>query len=454
MDYRKVADFILENIGTKENISTIGHCATRLRAVVKEEGKVNLDNLKKNPDIKGAFFSNGQLQIILGQGAVNKVCSIISGDAKIDEASLEEIKKEQMKKLNPFQRFARILSNIFVPIIPAIVASGVLMGVLGLGKTFNWFTADSSLYQLLDIFSNTAFVFLPVLLAFSAAKEFGGNPYLAAVLGGILIHPSLQNAWTLGEGIKESFNIFGMSFAKVGYQGTVIPILLAVWIMSYVEKGIRKIVPNIFDMIITPFLTILIMGFISITVIGPLGRYLGDNLALGLRWAYDTLGIFGGAILGASYSSIVITGMHHSFHAIEANLISKIGQNLLLPIWSMANIAQGGASLAVLFKTKNKTLKTIALPASLSCLLGITEAAIFGVNLRLKRPFIAAIIGGAMGGAYIAFFKVFMTGIGVTGIPGIAIVPPNLMLHYIIALVISFAGAFIMTFILGFEDEK
>ncbi|MGL4947174.1 MAG: PTS transporter subunit EIIC, partial [Cetobacterium sp.] len=275
MDYKQIADFILENIGSDKNISTIGHCATRLRVVVKDPENVNLENLKKNTEIKGAFFSNGQLQIILGQGAVNKICSSILGEAHIEESSLDDIKKDQVKNLNVFQRFARTLSNIFVPIIPAIVASGLLMGVLGMGKTFGWLTGDSSMFQLLDMFSNTAFVFLPIILAFSAAKEFGANPYLAAALGGILIHPALQNAWTVGNGIAGHFTLFGMEFAKIGYQGTVLPILIAVWIMSIIEKNLRKIVPNMLDIILTPFLTILITGLISITMIGPLGRVVG-----------------------------------------------------------------------------------------------------------------------------------------------------------------------------------
>ncbi|MGL5202826.1 sucrose-specific PTS transporter subunit IIBC [Cetobacterium sp.] len=455
MDYKKTAEFILENIGTENNLSTVGHCATRLRVVVKDQTLVNLDNLKKNSDIKGAFFSNGQLQIILGQGAVNKVCAIILGEAKIEESSLEDVKKDQMKNLNAFQRFARTLSNIFVPIIPAIVASGLLMGVLGMGKTFGWFAGDSSLFELLDMFSNTAFVFLPIILAFSAAKEFGANPYLAAALGGILIHPALQNAWTVGNGISGYFNLFGMNFAKIGYQGTVLPILIAVWVMSLIEKNLRKVVPNMLDIIVTPFLTILITGFISITIIGPLGRVVGDGISFGLQYIYTTLGVFAGIILGGSYSSIVITGMHHSFHAIEANLLANpnVGKNFLLPLWSMANVAQGGAAMAVFFKTKSSTLKSIALPAALSCLLGITEAALFGVNLRLGKPFIGAIIGGALGGAYITLTKVSMNAVGVTGIPGISIVQPESMINYIIALIISFIGAAAATIILGFKDE-
>lgn len=455
MDYKQIADFILENIGTDKNISTIGHCATRLRVVVKDESGVNLENLKKNSDIKGAFFSNGQLQIILGQGAVNKVCSSMLGAAHIEESSLEDIKKDQVKNLNVFQRFARTLSNIFVPIIPAIVASGLLMGVLGMGKTFGWLTGDSSMFELLDMFSNTAFVFLPIILAFSAAKEFGANPYLAAALGGILIHPALQNAWTVGNGVSSYFTLFGVDFAKIGYQGTVLPILIAVWIMSLIEKNLRKIVPNMLDIILTPFLTILITGLISITLIGPLGRVVGDGISFGLQYIYSTLGIFAGAILGGSYSSIVITGMHHSFHAIEANLLANpnVGKNFLLPLWSMANVAQGGAAMAVFLKSKNTTIKSIALPASLSCLLGITEAALFGVNLRLGKPFIGAVIGGALGGAYISFTKVAMNAVGVTAIPGISIVQPGSMINYIVALLISFITAGVATIVLGFKDE-
>ncbi|MGL5089046.1 MAG: sucrose-specific PTS transporter subunit IIBC [Cetobacterium sp.] len=455
MDYKKVADFIIENIGTEKNISSVGHCATRLRVVVKDESDVKLENLKKNTDIKGAFFSNGQLQIILGQGAVNKVCSAMLGSAHIEESSLEDIKKDQIRNLNIFQRFARTLSNIFVPIIPAIVASGLLMGVLGMGKTFGWLSGDSSMFELLDMFSNTAFVFLPIILAFSAAKEFGTNPYLAAALGGILIHPALQNAWTVGNGVSSYFTLFGMNFAKIGYQGTVLPILIAIWVMSLIEKNLRKIVPNMLDIILTPFLTILITGFISITVIGPLGRVVGDGISFGLQYIYLTLGIFAGAILAGSYSSIVITGMHHSFHAIEANLLANpnIGKNFLLPLWSVANVAQGGAAMAVFLKSKNPTIKSIALPASLSCLLGITEAALFGVNLRLGKPFIGAVIGGAIGGVYISFTKVAMNAVGVTGIPGISIVQPGSMINYIVALLISFIAAAIVTIILGFKDE-
>ncbi|WP_430351303.1 sucrose-specific PTS transporter subunit IIBC [Thermoanaerobacterium thermosaccharolyticum] len=455
MDYMKVAKRILELVGGEENIESATHCATRLRMILKDENKVKQKELEKMDEVKGAFSSSGQFQIIIGQGAVNKVYEAMISGTNISRSSLSDAKKAAMKKMNPVQRFARMLSNIFVPIIPAIVSSGLLMGLLGMCKTFGWVQGDSGLFKLLNMFSNAAFIFLPVLIAFSAAKEFGANPFLAAVLGGILIHPDLQNAWTLGQGVKNTISVFGLNVGMIGYQGTVLPILIAVWVMGYIERGLRKVVPNVLDIILTPFLTLMLSGFVSLLVIGPAGRIIGDAISIGLQSFYNTAGVFAGIVFGGLYSSIVITGIHHSFHAIEAGLLANpsIGVNFLLPIWSMANVAQGGAALAVYFKTKNKKIKSIAPPAALSSLLGITEAAIFGINLRLIRPFIAAAIGGALGGGYVVLTRVAMTALGVTGIPGIAIVPQKSMLNYIIGILIAFGGAFIVTLILGFKDD-
>lgn len=455
MDYHKVGKKILACIGGEENVESVAHCATRLRFVLKDEGKVNHQELEGMDEVKSAFSSAGQFQIIIGQGAVNKVYKALVEGTNIKQASLGESKKEAMKHMNPLQRFARILSNIFVPIIPAIVASGLLMGLLGMSRTFGWIDGGSGVFMLLDMFSNAAFVFLPILIAFSAAKEFDANPFLAAALGGILIHPALQNAWTLGEGVKNTITVMGLNVSMVGYQGTVLPILIAVWVMGHIERGLRKIVPNVLDIILTPFLTLMSTALVSLLVIGPVGRLLGDGISVGLQVLYDSAGVVAGIIFGGFYSAIVITGIHHSFHAIEAGLLANpgIGRNFLLPIWSMANVAQGGAAMAVYFKTRNKKLKSIAVPASISCLLGITEAAIFGVNLKLMKPFIAAAIGGALGGGYVVFAKVAMTAVGVTGIPGTAIVQQGSMLHYLIGLAIAFGGAFAITFLLGFKEE-
>lgn len=456
MDYSKVAKQILELVGGEGNVESATHCATRLRLVLKDDNLAKTSEIEELEGIKGAFLSSGQYQIIIGQGAVNKVYAEFVKGTSIAQATLSDQKKAAMKKMNPLQRFARMLSNIFVPIIPAIVASGLLMGLLGMFTRFGWVDGKSGLFQVLDMFSNAAFVFLPVIIAFSAAKEFNTNPFLAAALGGILIHPALQNAWTVGTGISNTINVFGLNVAMVGYQGTVLPILIAVWVMGYIERGLRKVVPNVLDIIVTPFLTLMVTGFFSLLVIGPVGRFLGDGISYGLQTLYNTLGPVAGILFGGLYSAIVITGIHHSFHAVEAGLIANkaIGINFLLPIWAMANVAQGGASLAVYFKTKNEKIKAIAVPASVSCLLGITEAAIFGVNLRLAKPFIAAAIGGAIGGGYVTLMKVGMNGLGVTGIPGIAIASGSSMLHYIIGMVIAFGVAFAGTFILGFKEEQ
>ncbi|RKD33460.1 sucrose-specific PTS transporter subunit IIBC [Thermohalobacter berrensis] len=451
---KEVAARIVELIGGKENIESAAHCATRLRLVLKDESKANPNELERLEEVKGCFSNSGQFQIIIGQGLVNKVYNEIVKITDIKESSTSEVKKDAMKNLNPVQRFARMLSNIFVPIIPAIVASGLLMGTLGMVKTFGWVDSQSGLFIILEMFSNAAFIFLPILIAFSAARQFGANTFLAAALGGILIHPALQNAWTLGGGIEKTIDVFGLKVGMVGYQGTVLPILFAVWIMGIIERNLRKVVPNALDIIVTPFLTIMITGFISLVAIGPFGRLLGNGISATLDFVYNQAGVLAGLLFGGVYSSIVITGVHHSFHAFEAELIKNVGVNFLLPIWSMANVAQGGAAIAVYFKTKDTKLKSIALPAATSCLLGITEAAIFGVNLRLGKPFLAAAIGGAIGGAYVVATKVGMTAVGLTGIPGTAIVESTSMLNYLIGMILAFGGAFIATYLMKFKDTK
>jgi len=456
MDYNKIAKEILTYLGGENNVSSAAHCATRLRLVLNDDKKANIKEIEKMDAVKGVFNSGGQLQIIIGQGTVNKVYAAFIEGTKIGEASLSDNKRAAMKNMNPFEKFARMLSNIFVPIIPAIVASGLLMGILGMLQNFNLIDSKSGIYILLNMFSNAAFIFLPVLIAFSAAKEFGANPFLAAVLGGIMIHPDLQNAWTLGTGIKNSMDFYGMHVSMVGYQGQVLPILIAIWVMGYIERGLRKIVPDILDILLTPFLTVLITGFFTFFIIGPAGRLLGDGLSFGLVAIYNTAGVFAGILFGGFYSLIVITGIHQSFQAVEAGLLANpsIHKDFLLPIWSMANVAQGGAAFAVYFITKNAKIKSIAGPASLSAVLGITEPAIFGVNLRYRRPFIAAAIGGAVGGGYVVFTKVVMTGMGVSGIPGTSIVPPASIMNYIIGMVIAFATAFVVTTVLGIKEEK
>ncbi|MEW4516041.1 sucrose-specific PTS transporter subunit IIBC [Proteus vulgaris] len=455
MNIENIARQLVPLLGGAENIASAAHCATRLRLVLVDDTKADKEAINKLEGVKGCFSNAGQIQVIFGTGLVNKVHAAFIAAAGIGESSKSEAANIAAKKLNPFQRIARLLSNIFVPIIPAIVASGLLMGLLGLMKTNQWVSPDNALYIMLDMCSSAAFIILPILIGFTAAKEFGGNPYLGATLGGILTHPALTNAWGVAAGFN-TMNFFGLEVAMIGYQGTVFPVLLAVWFMSVLEKQLRKVVPNALDLIITPFLTVIISGFVALLVIGPVGRFLGDGISLLLSTLITQAGWIAGLIFGGLYSVIVITGIHHSFHAVEAGLLGNpnIGVNFLLPIWAMANIAQGGACIAVWFKTNDAKIKAITIPSGFSAMLGITEAAIFGINLRYGKPFIAALIGGAAGGAWVVGSHVYMTAVGLTAIPGIAIVQAGSIMNYIIGLVITFVTAFVISLLLKYKVES
>lgn len=454
MNYEQIAQSLIPLLGGKDNIVTAAHCATRLRLVLADDSLADTDAIGQVDGVKGCFHNAGQIQIIFGTGAVNKVYAEFVKAAGTGEASKADAATAAAKKLNPFQRIARLLSNIFVPIIPAIVASGLLMGLLGMVKTYGWVNPENAIYIMLDMCSSAAFIILPILIGFTAAKEFGGNPYLGATLGGILTHPALTNAWGVASGFN-TMEFFGFQVAMIGYQGTVFPVLLAVWFMSIIEKQLRKVVPNSLDLIVTPFLTVVISGFIALLIIGPTGRALGDGISFILSTLITHAGWFAGLVFGGLYSVIVITGIHHSFHAIEAGLLGNpnIGVNFLLPIWAMANIAQGGACLAVWFKTKDVKIKALIVPSSLSALLGITEAAIFGINLRFMKPFIAALIGGAIGGAWVVGNHVYMTAVGLTALPGMAIVQPDSILNYIIGMFIAFGSAFVISLLLKYKVE-
>lgn len=452
--YFDCANKILQFIGGNENVASAAHCATRLRLVVKDESLINKEEIENLDLVKGAFMNGGQFQVIIGQGIVNKVYAEFANITGIKEMSTADVKAEGAKKLNPLQRLAKVLSDIFVPIIPAIVAAGLLMGLLGLAGKFGLEQYSNTWWRMmLDWFSSAAFNFLPILVAISAAKVFGCNPYLAATVGGIMIHPALQNAWTQGTGY-ETIKVLGLiDMPLLGYQGTVLPILIVIFVMSYIEKGTRKIVPELLDILLTPLITVLVTGFLALAVIGPAANFIGAGISTFLTFAIDKLGIIAGLLFGGAYSSIVITGIHHSFHAVELSVLAETGVNTLLPIWSMANVAQGGACFAAFLLTKNKKMKAIALPSAISTLFGITEAAIFGVNLRYKTPFIGAAIGGAIGGAYVVAMKVGMTAVGVTGIPGMAITASGSTLHYIIGLVIAVGVAFVATMFMGIKEE-
>ena len=461
MDYKKAASEVLQNIGGKDNIVSAAHCATRLRLVIADNGKVNKKELENATGVQGVFEAQGQLQIIFGTGTVNKVYDefiALSGAAAV---SKDEAKAQGAAKGNWFQRAIKTLGDIFVPIIPAIVASGFLMGIMEslnfmVNNGFIEMNTSSSIYVFAQLFSNVAYTFLPILIAFSAAKVFGGNPFLGAVIGMIMLHPDLQNAWTVAtEGVHTYQEVFfGLyQVPLVGYQGHVIPVIIAVWVMCFLEKRLHKIVPAMFDLFVTPLVSVFVTGYLTLAVIGPVFTTVENFVIDGVQWLIAIpLGI-GSFIMGGLYATTVVSGIHHMYTIIDLGQISAYGMTFWLPLASAANVAQGGAALAVALKTRNKKLKSMALPASLSAFMGITEPAIFGVNLRFFRPFIAGSIGGACGALYASIVGLGATGTGVTGIFGIL-----LHLHhpvqYIITIAIATGVAFVISWFFGLPKEE
>lgn len=468
MNYQMIAEQTLKALGGKDNIISAAHCATRLRLALKDSSIVDTAALDAIAEVRGTFEAAGQYQIIFGTGVVNKVHEQFIKLANIDNASTSDVKAASEENLSAFQKFFKMISDIFVPIIPALVASGLLMGLNNVLTQPGLFNETMSVIQmfpdfagfasLINMFANASFVFLPVLLGFTAAKRFGGNPILGAVIGMIMVHPDLLNAWNYGkpDQVAEVINIFGFQLEMIGYQGTVLPIVVSAWIMSKIELTLHKYVPNVIDLLVTPLLTVLLTGFIIFFFVGPVTRGVGDAVAMSLVWMYNTFGAVGGAVLGGSYSSIVLTGMHHSFHGFEAQLLADpaIQANFLLPIWSMANVAQGGAALGMFFMLKDAKMKSIALPGAVSAVLGITEPAMFGINLKLRYPFIAAAIGGACAGAWIAFTKTVMVGVGATGIPGIPLVAVGGFTNYLIGMAIAIGVSLTLTVIFYKYQEK
>jgi sucrose PTS system EIIBCA or EIIBC component len=471
MDHRKIAQELLDAIGGKENVSAAAHCATRLRLVLNDESVVNQTKLDNMDEVKGIFSTGGQFQIILGSGTVNEVYKRFAAITGQTEMSTKDVKEAASKKLNPIQQFVKMLSDIFVPIIPAIVAGGLLMGINNILTAPDLFIEGKSLVDanpemadlaaLINTFANAAFVFLPILIGFSATKRFGGNPFLGATLGMLMVHPDLLNGYGYGAALLNNevpvWHLFGLEIEKVGYQGSVLPVLASSYILAKTETYLRKVVPSALDNLLTPLFSIFITGILTFTLVGPFTRSAGNLLTDGIVWMYDSTGAIGGIIFGLFYAPIVITGMHHSFIAVETQLLAdivKTGGSFIFVIAAMSNVAQGAATLAVLKVTNNAKIKSTASAAGISALLGITEPAMFGINLKLRYPFIGAIVGSAVASGFVTLFKVKATALGAAGIPGIISIRPDTIISYIIGMAISFAVAFLVTIVLAKRDAK
>ena len=459
LDYRKCAEEIFSYLGGRENLVSAAHCATRLRLVTVDNSKIDMKALENVEGVKGVFSSNGQLQLIIGTGTVNKVYDEFLKVTGLTAASKEDVKAAAAAKQPLFKRAIKCLGDIFVPIIPAIVASGFLMGIMEalnfmVNNGFLNIDTSGSIYVFANLFANTAYVFLPILIAYSAAKAFGGNPYLGAVIGMLMIHPDLQNAWTVAtEGVLRTQSVwFGLYEVNlVGYQGSVIPVIIAVWVMCFIEKRLHKIVPAMFDLFVTPLVSVFATGYLTYSIIGPIFSTVEHSIIGGIQSLLALpLGV-GSLIMGGLYSTTVVAGIHHMYTVIDVGQLSQYGVTYWLPLASAANMAQGAAALAVALKTRNGKLKSMALPASLSCFMGITEPAIFGVNLRHFKPFVCGAIGGAAGAMYASLVGLGASGTGVTGLFGLLLCLHD-PINYVLMAAISIAVAFALTWVFGFKD--
>ena len=458
MDYNKVASEVIEAVG-KDNLVAAAHCATRLRLVLKDESKVNQAALDNNADIKGTFSTNGQYQIIIGPGDVNFVYAEIIKKTGLKEASTDDLKEivNKDKKFNPLMDLIKLLSDIFVPIIPALVAGGLLMALrnfltspdlFGPQSIEDMYPAIKGISAMIQLMSAAPFMFLPVLVGISAAKRFGANQFLGAAIGMIMTTPDL--------GGKEAFwDILGYHVTQTNYAYQVIPVLVAVWLLATLEKFFHKKLPSAVDFTFTPLLSVMITGFLTFTVIGPVMLVVSDAITNVIVWLYNTTGAFGMGLFGGTYSLIVMTGLHQSFPAIETQLLSAYNNNgtgfgdYIFVVASMANVAQGAATLAIYFLTKNAKTKGLSGSAAVSAFLGITEPALFGVNLKYKFPFFCALAGSAVGAFVAGLTHVIAVSLGAAGFIGFLSIKASSIPMYVVAEVISFAAAFALTYFYG-----
>lgn len=458
MDHRKVAERVIKDVG-RDNIIAGAHCATRLRLVLKDDSKVDQKALDNDPDVKGTFKTNGQYQVIIGPGDVNDVYDEFIKITGLKELSTDDLKKvaAEGQKKNPIMDFIKLLSDIFVPIIPALVAGGLLMalnnfltspGLFGPKSVVQMAPNIAGMSEMIQVMSAAPFIFMPILVGMSAAKRFGANQFLGATIGMIMTTPGLQGA-------NHFWNIFGLHVAQTNYQYQVIPVLVAVWVLSILEKFFHKHLPSAVDFTFTPLLSIMITGFLTFTIIGPVFKGVSDAITNAIVWLYNTTGAFGMGVFGLTYSAIVTTGLHQSFPAVETQLLAAFAKNpassgdFIFVTACMANVAQGAATFAVYFLTKNEKMKGLASSSGVSALLGITEPALFGVNLKYKFPFFCALIGSGVAAAFAGFTHVTAAALGSAGFLGFLSIYPKTIPMWIVSVLISFAVAFILTYVYG-----
>ena len=451
MTNTEIAKKVIEALGGRENVNSVAHCATRLRVMVKDEAKINKDAIENLEKVQGAFFNSGQYQIIFGTGTVNKMYDEVVA-LGLPTSSKDDMKAEAAKQGNWFQRAIRTFGDVFVPIIPVIVATGLFMGVRGL-LTALGMTLPEDVTTYTQILTDTAFIILPGLVVWSTFRVFGGNPAVGIVLGMMLVSGSLPNAWAVASGGEvTAMNFFGF-IPVVGLQGSVLPAFIIGVVGAKFEKAVRKVVPEVLDLLVTPFVTLLVMSILGLFLIGPIFHVVEEYILAGTQAILHLPFGLGGFLIGGVHQVIVVSGVHHIFNFLEAKLVAA-GANPFNAIITAAMTAQGAATVAVGVKTKNPKLKALAFPAALSAFLGITEPAIFGVNLRYRKPFFLSLIAGAIGGGLASILGLAGTGMGITIIPGTSLYVGNGQLpQYLLMVAVSFALGFALTYMFGYQDE-
>lgn len=453
MKEQDVAKQILENIGEKENIKSIEHCATRLRIILKDKSKINEKAIEDIEGVKGQFFAAGQYQIILGTGFVNKVYAVINGNASGADLK-NDVKSDAYSEMSFLQKVSRTLGDVFVPIIPVLVATGLFMGITGMLPKLG-IELNENLQIFISVLTDTAFAFLPALVCWSTIKKFGGNPVIGIVIGLMLVAPQLPNAYEVAAGTVEpiKFSIFGLNIPVVGYQGSVLPALIIAIIAAKLEKSIRKIVPNVLDLIVTPFVTLLISLLLGLLVVGPI-MHSAELFIMNAIKAFMNLPFgLGGLVVGGTHQLIVVTGVHHMFNALEVELLASTGVNAYNAMITGAILAQAGAGLAVALKTKNKKKRSLYISSVVPAFFGITEPVIFGITLRFLKPFVFGLVGGAAAGMFASIIKLAGNGMATTALPGLLLYMNNNIFGAIITNLIGLAVAFILTY-LFFNTEE
>ena len=464
MDHKEVAKRVAAALG-EDNLIAAAHCATRLRLVVKDTAKIDQAALDDDADLKGTFEANGQYQIIVGPGDVNTVYKELVAITGVGEVSKDELKDVADTETNPIMKLIKILSDIFVPLIPALVAGGLLMalnnvltgqGLFGPQSIVEMVPGIKGFAEIVNLMASAPFAFLPILIGFSATKRFGGNPYLGAAAGMMLVMPSLVNGYGVAEAIATNkmpyWDVFGFQIAQAGYQGQVLPVIGVAWILATLEKFFHKHLKNAIDFTFTPMLAVIITGFVTFAVVGPVLRTVSNGMTDGLVWLVNTLGGVGYGIFGLGYSAIVLTGLHQSFPAIETSLladIAKTGGDFIFPIAAAANVAQGAATFAIFFLTKNEKQKGLASSSAFSAMLGITEPAMFGVNLKLKFPFFIGLGAAGIASTIMGFSGVRGVSLGPAGIIGFIAIKPASIPMFMLGIVVSFVLAFLATYVYG-----